>query len=384
MRQHRFHLNVTEKCNIRCVHCYWEEYGKHPDPSLDTIDQILQKFKTLGKAYGEHGPHILTIGGGEPTVRKDLKEIIQLAARRRFQVRLVTNGVLIDEKMARSLRKAGLKVAQVSLDGACEATNDKVRGKGNWARSMRGIKALKKAGVFVVLSYVVLPGINMEEAPLLLDLVQDLKVAGAKFARPVREGQAVLHQIGIQGDYWGTFKRILDHANEIKFKRLLMFFDPLAHLLPVEEPKRTKGLWGLATDLCQCDNTELIEVNGSSGDIYYCRIRQKLGNVWKDDLVKLWQSHPVLVGLRRKTPEGACNGCSAWKACRGGCPAVVYGNTGLTLLQDQDCHRVQEQGNPLQTFGQGFFSNPGPANLGESFRLLGKKMRDMAYFFALR
>lgn len=129
MRQHRFHLNVTEKCNIRCVHCYWEAYGQHPDPSLATIDQILSKFKALARTYGERGRHLLTLGGGEPTIRKDLEDIIRLAVRRRFRVWLVTNAVTIDEARARSLKKAGLKIAQVSLDGACEVTHDKVRGK---------------------------------------------------------------------------------------------------------------------------------------------------------------------------------------------------------------------------------------------------------------
>src|SRR5689334_12111887 len=151
MRSHRFHLNVTERCNIRCVHCYWEEYGAHKDPSIETIDRILLQFKALGKAYGEQGRHVLTIGGGEPTIRKDLPEIIRLAVRRRFRVRLVTNAVNMTEEMARTLRKAGLRIVQVSLDGACEATHDSVRGKGNWARSMRGISALKKAGIFVIL-----------------------------------------------------------------------------------------------------------------------------------------------------------------------------------------------------------------------------------------
>src|SRR5262249_46308195 len=139
-----------------------------------------------------------------------------------------------------------------------------------------------------------------------------------------------------------------------------------------------------ATDLCQCDNTELVEVNGGSGDVYYCRIRHKLGNIWEQDLTELWQSHPLLVGLRKKTPGGACNGCSAWKACRGGCPAVVYGNTGLTLLQDQDCHKVQEQEGDPVVFGQGFFSNSAPQTAGEALRHLGKGLRDMAYFLAMR
>jgi radical SAM protein with 4Fe4S-binding SPASM domain len=385
MRAHRFHLNVTEKCNIRCVHCYWEAYGQHPDPSMETIEKILAEFKKLGKSYGERGRHVLTIGGGEPTIRKDLPEIIRLAVRRRFRVRLVTNAVIITDEMAADLKKAGLKIAQVSLDGACEATHDSIRGKGNWARSMRGIAALKKAGIFVVLSYVLLPGVNMDEAPLLLDLAQKLRVAGAKFARPVREGQAIIHKVVVDGDYFGTFKRIVEHATEIRYRRLLLFFDPLAHLLRVEQPKHTKSLWGLATDLCQCDNTELCEVNGSTGDVYYCRIRYKLGNLWQQNLTQLWRSHPVLVGLRRKSAAGvgACDGCSTWKSCRGGCPAVVHGNTGLTLVQDADCHKVQQQPALIQ-FGQGLMSNTRPANVGESLRVLGKQLRDVAYFVALR
>jgi radical SAM protein with 4Fe4S-binding SPASM domain len=188
----------------------------------------------------------------------------------------------------------------------------------------------------------------------------------------------------VQGDYWSAFKRIVDHAAQIRYKRLLMFFDPLAHLLPIEQPSRIKGLWGLATDLCQCDNTELIEVNGSSGEVYYCRIRHKLGNVWEQDLTRLWQSHPVLVALRRKTPAGACNSCAAWSACRGGCPAVVHGNTGLTLLQDGDCHRVREQASALMPFGRGLFSGVRRPGVRESIRLLARKARDLAYFVALR
>jgi MoaA/NifB/PqqE/SkfB family radical SAM enzyme len=85
--------------------------------TLETFDQILIKFKQLGKACGEH-------------VRKDFNDIIWLAVRRRFRVRLVTNAVNVTEPMARSLKKAGLRIAQVSLDGACEATYERVRGKG--------------------------------------------------------------------------------------------------------------------------------------------------------------------------------------------------------------------------------------------------------------
>jgi mycofactocin biosynthetic radical S-adenosylmethionine protein MftC len=383
MNQHRFHLNVTEKCNLRCVHCYWEEYGKNPDPSLETVGKILDQFKQLASSYFENRRHMLTLGGGEPTLRADLEQIIQLAVRRGFRVRLVTNATSLDQERALSLRKSGVEVAQVSLDGATEQTHDRVRGRGNWQRSMAGIQALKRARVFTVLSYVLLPGINMEEAPTLLDLARTLRVAGVKFARPVREGQAAVNAIRIQGDYLGTFRRILDHAQAIRYRRLLLFFDPLAHLLPVEASRKVAGLWGLATDLCQCNNTELIEVNGGSGDVYYCRIRAKLGNLWETPLPELWHHHTLLNQIRRKTPNGSCKKCGVWDGCRGGCPAVVYGNTGQVLLQDADCSEVQKQPAPLVFPGVGH-SNPRVLSNTEKILEAGDRLKFEVYRLSLR
>jgi radical SAM protein with 4Fe4S-binding SPASM domain len=383
MGQHRFHLNVTEKCNIRCVHCYWEAYGKNPDPSLNTIARILDQFKQLADSYYETGRHMLTLGGGEPTLRTDLEDIIRLCVRRGFRVRLVTNAVALDADRAVALRKSGLEVVQVSLDGASEETHDRVRGKGNWRRSMAGIAALKQARLCTVLSYVLLPGINLDEAPLLLDLARRLKVAGVKFARPVREGQAALHGIRVDGDYLGTFRKIIDHANATRYRRLLLFFDPLAHLLPLQQPRNISGLWGLATDLCQCNNTELIEVNGGSGDVYYCRVRAKLGNLWQQSLTELWHHHDLLNQIRRKTPEGRCRNCKVWNGCRGGCPAVVHGNTGQILLQDDDCSAVRRQPAPV-IFSSHGHSNPRVLSQQEKIRQAGRRVKEGLYQLLLR
>jgi radical SAM protein with 4Fe4S-binding SPASM domain len=326
---------------------------------------------------------MLTLGGGEPTMRPDLEEIIALSVGRGFRVRIVTNAVTLDRERAKLLRSSGLKLAQVSIDGAQEETHDRVRGKGNWRRTMEGIEALKSARIFTVLSYVLLPEINMEEAPLLLDLARELKVAGVKYARPVKEGQAKLNALPVEGAYWETFCRILDHAKSTRYKRLLMFFDPLAHNLPLAERRRTSGIWGLTTDLCQCNNTELIEVNGGTGDVYYCRIRAKLGNIWRDDLSELWHHHPLLTAIRRKTPEGSCQGCGAWNGCRGGCPAVVHGKTGEILLQDEDCSDVQKQP-ALIPFSTNGHSNSRVLVGSEKAREVGRHMRDRLYSITLR
>lgn len=382
IRSHRLHLNVSDRCNLRCSHCYWEEYGRHPQPSIESIDEILGKFKRFARTFRESGSHILTLGGGEPTIRGDLVEIVRLAVRRGFQVRLVTNATLIDDEKARRLRRAGLKVVQVSLDGATRETHERVRGRGTWDRTMHGITALKRARMLVVLSYVLLPGINSDEAPRLLDLTRELNVAGAKFARPIRDGQALLNGITTEGDFWSMYLAILAHARSIGYQRMLMFFDPLAHLLPAEVPAVLKGLWGVATDLCQCNNTELVEIDAGSGDIYFCRVRHVLGNIWRDDLEELWNNHPLLVGIRRKTAVGSCSGCSAWDRCRGGCPAVVESHTGNAMLQDADCVRVRRT-LPVLEFPATGYSNPYVLSPRESLHRIARRIKNAAYQMTL-
>ena len=84
---------------------------------MEKIKKILIKLKNFTRNKGEKGKHIITLGGGEPTLREDLEEIIHIAKSLNFTVRIVTNGVLINEKRAESLRKSGLRFIQVSLDG---------------------------------------------------------------------------------------------------------------------------------------------------------------------------------------------------------------------------------------------------------------------------
>jgi len=383
-RPHRLHLNVTERCNLRCLHCYWEEYGRNPEPDLDTIDRILGEFKKLCRSYHEDGCHVLTLGGGEPTVRPDLEEVVALGVKRGFKVRLVTNGVFVDDERARALALSGVKAVQVSLDGAHKETHERVRGRGTWDRALRGIRSFKRAHTLVVLSYVLLPGINVDEAPAFLDLVRQLGVAGAKFARPLFEGQARANRLAVDGAYWDVFQRILGHAQLIRYRRLLLFFDPLAHNLPLDAARQTRGVWGLATDLCQCNNTELVEINGGTGDVYYCRVRTVLGNIWRENLTDLWHNHPLLTGIRRKVPVGACSGCQAWAGCRGGCPAVVHSVTGDPMVQDQDCHRVKRQQLPLLHFPATGCSNARSYTTSEALRLAGRRLRDLVYWAALR
>lgn len=77
--------------------------------SMEQIGRVFDNLKHLGVVY-------VSIGGGEPFLRKDLLSVVKLLIKKGFMVRLLTNGTLADEKSIRDLASAGLREISVSLD----------------------------------------------------------------------------------------------------------------------------------------------------------------------------------------------------------------------------------------------------------------------------
>ena len=73
-------FHITGKCNLRCKHCYRTE-GDVEKLSFDDIKNVIEQYKVLLKKYNEFHKikrkgHI-NITGGEPFIRKDIKEILK-------------------------------------------------------------------------------------------------------------------------------------------------------------------------------------------------------------------------------------------------------------------------------------------------------------------
>ncbi len=300
----RFHLDVTERCNLSCRHCYREKKVSDDEPGAQELSRILSLCKAFRTRKGEKGSHILTLGGGEPLLRDDLEMIISSAVESGFALRIVTNGTLIDRERARSLKRAGLQFVQVSIDGSSRETHERIRGAGTWEQTLSGIEALKRSGIFVVLNYILIPEMNTDEAPEVLQLVKSAGVAGVKFARLLLQGQARQSFQQSSHDYLDTFRRIVKSSEACKYRGFLFFFDPLASMLQEEITKR--GLRFVGTDMCTCERTALMEINGVTGEIFFCRSRTVLGNINRDDLEMLWEGHPLLQSVRSREVRDLC------------------------------------------------------------------------------
>src|SRR5208282_964449 len=101
------HMDITWRCNEKCVHCYLD----HGDKGEMTTDEVKDILRQLADA----GTFFLSISGGEPLMRRDCFEILEFARALRFNVKLKTNAVMIGPEEAARIRKLGIEQVQISL-----------------------------------------------------------------------------------------------------------------------------------------------------------------------------------------------------------------------------------------------------------------------------
>jgi len=126
-------LNITNKCNLACRHCYLGRPGTE-EISLKTFEKAVSQFEDMGGLK-------LMISGGEPLVHSNLFTLLEILPSYELRVVLLSNGTLIDEKTAKKL-SGYVDEVQVSIDGT--DSHDLIRGKGSYEKAMRGICNLKK------------------------------------------------------------------------------------------------------------------------------------------------------------------------------------------------------------------------------------------------
>jgi len=113
---------ITSRCNSKCITCDSWKLTDH-DRELTTED-----FKRLAREIADLGVPIVTIGGGEPTLRKDLWEIIAALKAEKRIVQLTTNGLTARENQRNQMYASGLDRVTFSVDSHIPALYDKIRG----------------------------------------------------------------------------------------------------------------------------------------------------------------------------------------------------------------------------------------------------------------
>ena len=154
-------IDVTNRCNLRCPVCFANAAaaGYLYEPTQDEIRQMLRNLRNLKP----HPCPAIQYAGGEPTVRKDIVELVKMAKEEGFtHVQIATNGIRLAkrENLAKELKEAGLNTVYLAFDGVTPEPYINNRGRDLLPDKLQAIENCRKVGLGVVLVPTLVKGIN--------------------------------------------------------------------------------------------------------------------------------------------------------------------------------------------------------------------------------
>ncbi|HOC67657.1 MAG TPA: radical SAM protein [Candidatus Hydrogenedentes bacterium] len=174
-------LFVTERCNLHCRMC-----GVCERPTAPSVDDELtfHHYKSLIEtASARLGTTLVSIGGGEPLLRRDIFDIIRCAADAGMSVHICTNGLLINRERAVNLRDSGIAAVSISLDSPDAASHEYLRGSGTFEATIDAIQLLREVApeIQVGINYLI-TRLNFHNMETMVGLAEHLGVQQIKFA----------------------------------------------------------------------------------------------------------------------------------------------------------------------------------------------------------
>ncbi|QQR90687.1 MAG: radical SAM protein [Myxococcales bacterium] len=128
-------LELSDRCNEVCVHCY-QIHGQKGEMDTLEVKQLMDQLAELGVLF-------LTLSGGEVTLRKDFLELVAYARAKQFCVTIFTNGLRVDQSMAKQFAKLAVHEVQISLYSPDAQKHDTITGvKGSWNKTVDAIRYL--------------------------------------------------------------------------------------------------------------------------------------------------------------------------------------------------------------------------------------------------
>ncbi len=339
MNEHDLYLlaiNLTQRCNLACAHCYLDAHtlnnGSTNELDYNEVCQLLDQIATQSSSV------MVVLTGGEPLMRTDLESLIEHGKRSGLSMVVGTNGVMLTDKRVQSLKHAGAMGVGISVDSLDPAQHDRFRGRvGAWEKTLAGIDACRRFDLPFQVHFSVTEN-NAHEVPAMVDFarVSGARVLNIFFLVCTGRGES-MSDISP-----ATYERVLNQLVEAQsqnhtllirarcaphFKRIAYEHDPHSTLT------RAEGYEG----------------GGCLAGIHYCRITpqgevtacpyipESEGNIRQTPFWDIWEQSTNFASLRKPTLTGKCGQCEYQKLC-GGCRARPLAMGGNLMDADPWCN----------------------------------------------
>jgi len=334
---------LTPRCNMRCLHCASDlgEGRTRGEPlSLTEALRLCHELKALDCEN-------VVLSGGEALLRDDWELIAHELRSLDINVSLISNGLLIDEPMARRIRQVGLCRVALSLDGL-EATHNYIRrNPRSFARVWRAFDALKAEGMQVnIVTHV--NRMNLGELDALEELMAGKRVdvwrlqLGSPVGRMAGHPELTLTppELPAVADFIVAAKQ--RRRVYVSVGDNVGYFDHHETELRRSAEPSPFGFW------CGCSAGCLTIGIESNGNVKGCLSLQSdrfiEGNVREEPLAVIWRkpgNFRYTRGFRPDDLHGACADCEFGEICRGGCTFMAFGATGSPHDNPYCLYRVE-------------------------------------------
>jgi 12,18-didecarboxysiroheme deacetylase len=349
--------NVTQRCNLRCVHCYAHSKDMEYENELSTEEGMA-----LIDDLANFGCPVILFSGGEPLMRKDLPELVGYARSKGIRAVISTNGTLITEDMAKKLKDIGLSYVGISLDGMKE-TNDMFRGQeGSFEKALQGLHNCQKEGIKVGLRFTINRH-NVHDIPAIFDLMEKESIPRICFYHLVYSGRGsemVNEDLSLE-ESRKTVDLLMDKTRELHAKGMkaeVLTVDnhcdgPYIYMrLLKEDPERAAEVLDLLK-MNRGNSTGIgfgcISWDGAVHPDQFWR-HYSFGNIRDRKFSEIWRdtSDELMAGLKDRKPlimenGDRCANCKWFDVCNGNFRVraeAIYGNT---WADDPACYLTKEE-----------------------------------------
>jgi len=333
------HLDLTFRCNERCVHCYLD-HEDHGEMTTVEIEALLLQL-------AEAGVFFLTLSGGEVLMRRDFFRLVEVARSLTFNVKVKTNGVMIGEKEAGRLRQLGVEQIQISVYSHHPEVHDAItKLPGSLRRTIQAIRFLKSQGLKVTIANVLMTR-NFSDHSGVMALAKEL---GAAYTldptiTPKMDGERSVLALRIPGSQLSQVFNNQELVGDVE------------HFCAPPPPPDEEIMEGYP---CSAGHTACYV--SPYGDVFPCvQFPLPCGNVRHQPFLEIWQHSAQLREVRsiRAKDLTVCSGCSHVGTCTR-CPGLAYMEGSMRGPSTADCEKsFQRTGIPSANMLRGSHVSPG-------------------------
>ena len=254
-------VNLTAKCNCDCKYC--ESHGNGKTLPMDVVEKIFDKLLDLQT-------RMMVLSGGEPLLYEQLGEVFDCAEEYGRFVVLLTNGLLVDDKIATKIKES-VNIVRMTLDHIEEAKFDQVKGEGAYRKLMDTVALLHKVQMPVNFNMPVNPEEEFDVQSI-IDFCRKNKVLSIRFSPilPIASGKK--EYIRLLRAILDAIVKNVDVINFQDFKKMVSF-DEFAN----------------AVRMLNCPGgTISLNVNADGGVTKCAFVKEELGNLYEKDLDEIW------------------------------------------------------------------------------------------------